>query len=98
MATSALARGGRRPGSPGSSPGSSVLAASATSISTCWWRKGRGRRSEEDTSELHAQSNIVCRLLLEKKNQELLVMNELVLTAFQSYAAVDDSFFVTVTI
>src|SRR5437773_1147991 len=44
MATSALARGGRRPGSPGSSPGSSVLAASATSISTCWWRRGRGDR------------------------------------------------------
>src|SRR2546430_11024924 len=27
-----------------------------------------GRRSEEHTSELQSQSNIVCRLLLEKKN------------------------------
>src|SRR6266478_1596941 len=27
------------------------------------------RRSEEHTSELQSQSNIVCRLLLEKKNQ-----------------------------
>src|SRR2546430_12332041 len=26
-----------------------------------------GRRSEEHTSELHSQSNLVCRLLLEKK-------------------------------
>src|SRR2546430_13477830 len=28
---------------------------------------GRGRRSEEHTSELQSQSNLVCRLLLEKK-------------------------------
>src|SRR2546430_12767650 len=28
-----------------------------------------GRRSEEHTSELQSQSNIVCRLLLEKKNK-----------------------------
>src|SRR3989475_2370705 len=28
------------------------------------------RRSEEHTSELQSQSNLVCRLLLEKKNQE----------------------------
>src|SRR2546430_4446499 len=28
-----------------------------------------GQRSEEHTSELQSQSNIVCRLLLEKKNQ-----------------------------
>src|SRR5688572_32327002 len=35
-------------------------------------RKGlvyRGRRSEEHTSELQSQSNLVCRLLLEKKKQ-----------------------------
>src|SRR2546430_2000611 len=30
---------------------------------------GRGRRSEEHTSELQSQSNLVCRLLLEKKKQ-----------------------------
>src|SRR2546427_3425545 len=30
-------------------------------------RTGRRRRSEEHTSELQSQSNLVCRLLLEKK-------------------------------
>src|SRR2546430_1291798 len=29
-----------------------------------------GRRSEEHTSELQSQSNLVCRLLLEKKKQQ----------------------------
>src|SRR2546430_11522485 len=29
--------------------------------------EGRGQRSEEHTSELQSQSNLVCRLLLEKK-------------------------------
>src|SRR2546430_13446044 len=32
------------------------------------WRGRRLRRSEEHTSELQSQSNLVCRLLLEKKN------------------------------
>src|SRR2546427_4889736 len=31
-------------------------------------RRRRDRRSEEHTSELQSQSNLVCRLLLEKKN------------------------------
>src|SRR2546427_5938681 len=31
---------------------------------------GRGRRSEEHTSELQSQSNLVCRLLLEKKKKQ----------------------------
>src|SRR2546430_9846253 len=31
------------------------------------WRSPPGRRSEEHTSELQSQSNLVCRLLLEKK-------------------------------
>src|SRR2546430_11953951 len=31
-------------------------------------RRGAGGRSEEHTSELQSQSNLVCRLLLEKKN------------------------------
>src|SRR5688572_31889610 len=31
-------------------------------------RPARSRRSEEHTSELQSQSNLVCRLLLEKKN------------------------------
>src|SRR2546427_10550201 len=33
-------------------------------------RRARGVRSEEHTSELQSQSNIVCRLLLENKNRE----------------------------
>src|SRR2546427_1238223 len=32
-------------------------------------RESLTRRSEEHTSELQSQSNIVCRLLLEKKNE-----------------------------
>src|SRR2546427_7584818 len=32
-----------------------------------------GSRSEEHTSELQSQSNLVCRLLLEKKKQKLFV-------------------------
>src|SRR5688572_32486885 len=37
------------------------------------WRASAGltARSEEHTSELQSQSNLVCRLLLEKKNQNL---------------------------
>src|SRR5205085_11796299 len=35
-----------------------------------WWSSSRGR-SEEHTSELQSQSNLVCRLLLEKKKVEL---------------------------
>src|SRR2546428_2253592 len=34
-------------------------------------RQGRARRSEEHTSELQSRSDLVCRLLLEKKNQTL---------------------------
>src|SRR2546430_9228767 len=35
--------------------------------STCAVGRGRLRRSEEHTSELQSQSNLVCRLLLAKK-------------------------------
>src|SRR2546430_10318602 len=54
-------------------------ASSRTRVSTCWacrlsesWRSSsveasREARSEEHTSELQSQSNLVCRLLLEKK-------------------------------
>src|SRR2546427_9174584 len=34
----------------------------------------RGSRSEEHTSELQSQSNLVCRLLLEKKKQKEYVL------------------------
>src|SRR5688572_32292187 len=37
-------------------------------IRTAWG--GRGCRSEEHTSELQSQSNLVCRLLLEKKKDD----------------------------
>src|SRR2546430_7689777 len=33
-------------------------------------RRGADRRSEEHTSELQSQSNLVCRLLLEKKKKK----------------------------
>src|SRR2546430_4670294 len=36
------------------------------------YRKGRDVRSEEHTSELQSQSNLVCRLLLEKKKKKRL--------------------------
>src|SRR3989475_9614500 len=35
--------------------------------------RGRPRRSEEHTSELQSQSNLVCRLLLEKKKKTRVV-------------------------
>src|SRR2546427_1429655 len=34
----------------------------------------KARRSEEHTSELQSQSNLVCRLLLEKKNSDALAL------------------------
>src|SRR2546427_6215103 len=34
-------------------------------------RRPQGMRSEEHTSELQSQSNLVCRLLLEKKKNEI---------------------------
>src|SRR5206468_10822427 len=36
-----------------------------------WPESHRGARSEEHTSELQSRSDLVCRLLLEKKNQTL---------------------------
>src|SRR2546427_2434186 len=36
-----------------------------------WWKTSVSMpRSEEHTSELHSQSNLVCRLLLEKKKKK----------------------------
>src|SRR2546427_1043424 len=34
------------------------------------WKTKVGKRSEEHTSELQSQSNLVCRLLLEKKKKK----------------------------
>src|SRR6266849_6691519 len=41
-------------------------------------RSGRRRRSEEHTSELQSRVDLVCRLLLEKKNIQSLVSREVV--------------------
>src|SRR2546430_7937390 len=55
---------------------SSPVRSAATSVSrsaigaTHRSRRGPHRRSEEHTSELQSQSNLVCRLLLEKKNKK----------------------------
>src|SRR2546430_9339430 len=35
------------------------------------WRRASAPRSEEHTSELQSQSNLVCRLLLEKKKKKI---------------------------
>src|SRR3989475_8588651 len=43
---------------------------SAWTCFAAWARSCRASRSEEHTSELQSQSNLVCRLLLEKKNKE----------------------------
>src|SRR2546430_12423159 len=52
-----------RSAAPGSRPPAPALARAAPAGRERW----RGR-SEEHTSELQSQSNLVCRLLLEKKN------------------------------
>src|SRR2546421_3697635 len=36
-----------------------------------WFMKHSMRRSEEHTSELQSRSDLVCRLLLEKKNKDM---------------------------
>src|SRR5260221_1789116 len=46
----------------------SLKKANATSMSTGGIRLLEGYRSEEHTSELQSHSDLVCRLLLEKKN------------------------------
>src|SRR2546427_2017442 len=38
-------------------------------------RRVASRRSEEHTSELQSQSNLVCRLLLEKKKKKIILKN-----------------------
>src|SRR5256886_8856022 len=38
-----------------------------------------GSRSEEHTSELQSQSNLVCRLLLEKKKNKVINMRDIIL-------------------
>src|SRR2546430_8962624 len=42
---------------------------STSIVSQPSWLNGKSYRSEEHTSELQSQSNLVCRLLLEKKKK-----------------------------
>src|SRR2546430_3709756 len=54
------------------------------------WRRFRSnRRSEEHTSELQSQSNLVCRLLLEKKKQSPIttILDEMIMLILRIVAA-----------
>src|SRR2546430_9533243 len=56
-----------------STPGDSFRIRRTVTIPSCPGMKMsviRASRSEEHTSELQSQSNLVCRLLLEKKNKQ----------------------------
>src|SRR5438034_8856089 len=57
-----LGRGGRRPGPRGAPHQGAVMSKARLRIA--------GGRSEEHTSELQSHSDLVCRLLLEKKKKE----------------------------
>src|SRR2546430_8693287 len=52
-------------------PGTTVQTTPRTRADEGGWVSPTGFRSEEHTSELQSQSNLVCRLLLEKKNHVL---------------------------
>src|SRR2546427_7740873 len=56
-----------RPGAPGSAKDVLLVAETAVPKGLGGLLKTAIRRSEEHTSELQSQSNLVCRLLLEKK-------------------------------
>src|SRR2546427_6906195 len=47
-----------------------VIPGERVQVETSVWNTGDARRSEEHTSELQSQSNLVCRLLLEKKKKQ----------------------------
>src|SRR2546430_7153978 len=54
--------------------GASLLTMTVATLAVRYTARGGGpfvMRSEEHTSELQSQSNLVCRLLLEKKNKTL---------------------------
>src|SRR2546430_11846861 len=68
------------PGPPGSPPVPHPVNAHPASLRVCISpSRGGGvahdSRSEEHTSELQSQSNLVCRLLLEKKKKQLYIHN-----------------------
>src|SRR2546430_5268594 len=53
------------------SPSARSPAPCRPTVPTAGSRRFRAARSEEHTSELQSQSNLVCRLLLEKKKKEI---------------------------
>src|SRR2546427_9257079 len=56
---------------PDSVPSRRSMSAAARWVASSWSRYWlRASRSEEHTSELQSQSNLVCRLLLEKKKKK----------------------------
>src|SRR5688572_32441323 len=57
-----------------------TLARTALAARFCVVRCSQPDRSEEHTSELQSQSNLVCRLLLEKKKKHNTLANRLVCT------------------
>src|SRR2546430_10032825 len=53
-----------------------------------WRARRRDRRSEEHTSELQSQSNLVCRLLLEKKKKKTTLTQACAQTSTRKYDTV----------
>src|SRR2546430_5381704 len=49
------------------------------------WARSSAGRSEEHTSELQSQSNLVCRLLLEKKKKDNRVSDDVIKVAIVNY-------------
>src|SRR5438270_8872365 len=46
--------------------------------------RARDHRSEEHTSELQSQSNLVCRLLLEKKKKKKKILHKIIIKAINT--------------
>src|SRR5690606_39559404 len=73
-------RGGRRHRSAGGTAGPPRGAGAVEPFGPARQRPAPAPRSEEHTSELQSRENLVCRLLLEKKNMTKLAQNETQLT------------------
>src|SRR2546430_11954076 len=54
-------------------------------------RGGNATRSEEHTSELQSQSNLVCRLLLEKKKNTSLTVSFITALTYSIFSPLSDS-------
>src|SRR2546430_9400462 len=59
------------PGNVWSMPRLPTVGVVLVALGGCWLCLWQGRRSEEHTSELQSQSNLVCRLLLSKKKRDI---------------------------